>query len=67
MNNHEPDPTPLWTAIQEAAEEHRETELAEIAINLYGELDDAKAEIVRLRTALQSSLRALSPSHLGAW
>jgi hypothetical protein len=54
------DPELVWVAIQEAAQEHRDTELAEIAISLYGQLGEAKAEISRLRSSLHSSLRSLA-------
>jgi hypothetical protein len=47
----------LWVAILDAAQEHHEAELADIAISLYGELGEARAEISRLRASLQSSLR----------
>jgi hypothetical protein len=60
------DPALVCVAIREAAREHRETELAEIATSLLDQLDEARAEIVRLRAALQSSLRALAPARLGA-
>jgi hypothetical protein len=46
----------VWVAILDAAQEHREAELADIAISLYGELGTARAEISRLRASLQSSL-----------
>jgi len=49
------DPQLVWVAILDAAQEHHEAELTEIAISLYGELGEAKAEISRLRAALQSS------------
>lgn len=60
------DPALAWAAIQEAARDHHEAELAEIAVSLYGQLGEAKAEIDRLRAALHSSLRALAPARLGA-
>lgn len=50
------DPQLVWVAILDAAQEHREAELADIAISLYGELGTARAEISRLRASLQSSL-----------
>lgn len=50
------DPWLVWAAILDAAQEHREAELTEIAISLYGELGEARAEISRLRASLQSSL-----------
>jgi hypothetical protein len=59
------DPALVSVAIQQAAREHREAELAEIAIGLCGQLGDAQAEIARLRATLQSSLRALAPARLG--
>jgi len=46
----------VWVAILDAAQEHREAELADIAISLYGELGTARAEISRLRASLQCSL-----------
>jgi hypothetical protein len=61
------DPSLAWIALQEAVREHRETELAEIAISLYGQLGEAKAEVSRLRASLQSSLRALASAGLRAW
>jgi len=56
----EQDPLLVWVAIQEAVMDHREADLAEIAIGLYGQLGEARAEIGRLRATLRSSLRALS-------
>jgi hypothetical protein len=56
------DPLLVWIAIQEAAQEHRDAELAEIAISLFGQLGEAKAEVSRLRASLRSSLTALSAS-----
>jgi hypothetical protein len=50
------DPQLTWVTILEAARDHHEAELAEIAISLYGELGEAMAEISRLRASLQSSL-----------
>jgi hypothetical protein len=61
------DPGLAWVAIQEATREHREAELAEIAVSLYGQLGEAKAEADRLRASLQSSLRALAFAGLRAW
>jgi hypothetical protein len=55
------DPELTWVAIQEATQEHREVELSEIAISLYGQLGEARAEISRLRTCLRASFRALAP------
>jgi hypothetical protein len=54
------DPSLAWVAILEAMREHKETELAEIAISLYGQLGEARAEVSRLRATLHSSLRALT-------
>jgi hypothetical protein len=59
------DPTLAWAAIQEATREHHEAELAEIAISLYGQLGEARAEISKLRAALNSSMRSLTPARLG--
>lgn len=59
------DPILTWVAIQEAMREHREVELAEIAISLYGQLGEARAEVSRLRASLHSSLRALAPARVG--
>ena len=50
------DPQLVWVAILDAAQEHHEAELADIAISLYGELGEARAEISRLRAALQTTL-----------
>jgi hypothetical protein len=55
------DPRLDWVAIQEAIREHRETELAEIAIGLLGQLGEARAEVNRLRASLYSALRTLAP------
>jgi hypothetical protein len=60
------DPQLAWVAILEAAHEQRYTELAEIAISLYGQLGEAQAEICRLRASLHSSLRALAPARFGS-
>jgi hypothetical protein len=46
------DPDLIWVAIQQAAEEHHEAELTEIAVRLYGRLGEAPAEIGRLRACL---------------
>lgn len=54
------DPRLVWAAILDAAREHHEAELADIAISLYGELGEARAEIGRLRAALRASLRPAS-------
>lgn len=56
------DPELVWVAIEEAAREGRDAELAEIAIGLYAQLSEARSEISRLLTSLQSALRALSPA-----
>lgn len=61
------DPQLAWVAILEAAQQERPAELAEIAINLYGQLGEAQAEICRLRTSLHASLRALAPARLGGY
>ena len=61
------DPNLAWVAIQEAMQGHRESELAEIAVSLYGQLGEAKAEVSRLRASLQSSLRALASAGLRSW
>ena len=50
----------VWVAIQEATQEHRDAELSEIAISLYGQLGEARAEIGRLRASLRSCSRAFS-------
>lgn len=49
-----------WVAIQEAVREQRHAELAEIAISLYGQLGEARAEISRLRASLYSCMRGLA-------
>lgn len=61
------DPEMLWVAIQEAAQGQRPTELAEIAISLYGQLGVARAEISRLRASLRSYLCALSITGRGGY
>lgn len=61
------DPRLAWVAIQEAAQAERHGELADIAISLYGQLGEARAEISRLRATLHSSLRALTPAGLGGY
>ena len=61
------DPQLAGVAILEAAQQERPAELAEIAINLYGQLGEAQAEICRLRTSLHASLRALAPARLGGY
>jgi hypothetical protein len=50
-----------WVAIEEAVRDHRDTDLADIAICLYGQLGEARAEISRLRASLWASMRALAP------
>jgi hypothetical protein len=57
----------LWVAIQEAAQDQRSAELAEIAISLYGQLGEARAEISRLQTSLRSCLCALSMTGPGGY
>jgi hypothetical protein len=54
------DPDAVWVLLQEAIQEHAEAELADIAISLYGQLGEARAEISRLRASLRLSLRAMS-------
>lgn len=61
------DPQLAWVAIQEAAQEQRYADLAEIAVSLYGQLGEARAEICRLRASLHASFRALTPSRLGGY
>lgn len=53
-----------WVAIQEAAQEEQHAELTEIAISLYGQLGEARAEAARLRALLHRSFGALSPAGL---
>jgi hypothetical protein len=53
------DPELAWVAIQEAVREQRHAELAEIAVSLYGQLGEARAEISRLRASLYSCRRGL--------
>ena len=71
MSEHQPDklrdPAHAWVAIQEAAREHCDARLAEIAISLHDQLGEARVEIARLRAALNSSLRALAPARLGGF
>jgi hypothetical protein len=57
----------LWVSIQEATQEERPAELAEIAISLYGQLGEARAEITRLRAALRSYLCAISMTGPGGF
>ncbi len=54
------DPELAWVAIQEAVREQRHAELAEIAVSLYGQLGEARAEINRLRASLHSCMRGLA-------
>jgi|GEM_PF-3882981 hypothetical protein len=54
------DPELVWIAIQEASQAHREAELTEIAISLFGQLGEARAEISRLRAGLRTSVQAVS-------
>lgn len=53
-------PELAWVVIQEAMQEQRPAELAEIAVSLYGQLGEARAEITRLRASLHASLHGLS-------
>lgn len=55
------DQAQTWVAIHEAVRDHRDMDLAEIAISLYGQLGEARAEISRLRASLWASMRALAP------
>jgi hypothetical protein len=66
MNTASGDPELIWIAIQQATLEHRHAELAEIAVSLYSQLDEARAENARLRASLRSALCALSVPGLGA-
>lgn len=59
------DPGLLWVAIQEAAQEQRSAELADLAISLYGQLGEARAEVTRMRASLRSYLCALSMTGAG--
>jgi hypothetical protein len=54
------DPELAWVAIQEAVREQQHAELAEIAVSLYGQLGEARAEISRLRASLHSCMRGLA-------
>jgi hypothetical protein len=54
------DPRLTWVAIQEAMLERRCAQLADIAIGLYGQLGEARAENQRLRASLQSCRCAMS-------
>jgi hypothetical protein len=60
------DPQVVWVALLQAVQENRDTELADIAISLYGQLGEARAEIDRLRATLQSSLCASASRHADA-
>ena len=55
---HRPELT--WAVILEAAREQRQSELADIAFSLYGQLGEAQAEICRLRASLHTCMRGLS-------
>lgn len=59
------DPRVAWVAIQEAVRAECHDDLAEIAISLYGQLGEARAEVGRLRAALHSSLGVLTPAGAG--
>ncbi len=61
------DPQAAWVAIQEAAQGQQHTELTEIAVCLYGQLGEARAEICRLRASLHASLRAFAPARVGGY
>jgi hypothetical protein len=61
------DPELTWVAIIEAAQDRRDADLAEIAIGLYAQLGEARAEAERLKAALRAALQALAPSRLGGW
>lgn len=61
------DPELAWVAIQEAVQEERYIELAEIAICLYGQLGEARAEISRLRASLYSCMRTLDRTTVGGY
>lgn len=57
------DPELAWVVIQEAAQQQRHAELADIAFSLFGQLGVARAEISRLRASLHAScMRGLSSS-----
>jgi hypothetical protein len=60
MNHCGTDPQLVWVDLLQAVQEHHDAELAEIAITLYGQLGEARAEIDRLRATLQSSLCAVA-------
>jgi hypothetical protein len=61
------DPELVWIAIQEAAQERRHADLAEIAVSLFGQLGEARAEVGRLRASLRSCLVALSVTGPGGY
>jgi hypothetical protein len=56
MSHSDTDPELVWVALLQAVQDSRDAELAEIAISLYGQLGEARAQIDRLRATLQSSL-----------
>jgi hypothetical protein len=56
------DPRLAWAAIQDAVRDGGHDELADIAISLYGQLGEARAEIARLRASLHASLAAPAPA-----
>lgn len=56
MSHSDTDPELVWVALIQAVQDSRDAELAEIAISLYGQLGEARAQIDRLRATLQSSL-----------
>jgi hypothetical protein len=60
------DLTLAWVAIQEAIQGNREAELGEIAVSLYGQLGEAKAELRRLRAALHAALRGCAPAQVSS-
>ena len=66
MSHSGTDPQLTWVALLQAVQENRDADLAEIAISLYGQLGEARAEIDRLRATLQSSLCALASRHADA-
>ena len=49
------DPRLTWILIQEASLQQRHEELADIAVHLYGQLGEARAEISRLQVSLRGS------------
>jgi len=56
MSHSDTDPELVWVALLQAVQDSRDAELAEIAVSLYGQLGEARAQIDRLRATLQSSL-----------